>query len=226
MNKVVTCQKENVDPHQPIKQNVRSICYSLLHWFFLSLACFAQVPVSLCAQSLVCVGNRIPKDFFITTGKGQSDITVHAGSLHLAMVDAGVAFYNIMPYTSILPAIATEVDRPLAYVHGSVLEVIWAVATAERGEQATAGIIYGWLYDRQTGSKFGGLVCEYNGALSEEEAGAQLYESLQELYSNGFEERYELKEIRLITDSLVPEKKYGSVIIVLGFCSHVVPVLS
>lgn len=31
------------------------------------------------------VGNRIPYEFFICSGSGESDITVHAGSFHLAL---------------------------------------------------------------------------------------------------------------------------------------------
>ena len=47
------------------------------------------------------IGNRIPKDYFITKGTGQSDLTVHAGSYHLALKEAGVEMCNIMTYSSI-----------------------------------------------------------------------------------------------------------------------------
>ena len=53
--------------------------------------------------SQIIAGNRIPKDFFITGGIGQSDITVHAGSYHLALREAGIEPYNIMVYSSKLP---------------------------------------------------------------------------------------------------------------------------
>jgi hypothetical protein len=33
---------------------------------------------------------RIPKDYFETSGKGESDIAVHAGSYHLALKEAGI----------------------------------------------------------------------------------------------------------------------------------------
>ena len=36
----------------------------------------------------ILVGNRIPKDYFVTSGIGESDITVHAGSYHLALKSA------------------------------------------------------------------------------------------------------------------------------------------
>ena len=99
------------------------------------------------------VGSRIPKDYFIAKGKGQSDITVHAGSYHLALRDAGIEMCNIMTYSSILPAVAAVVEKPERLVHGSVMETIMAVSNKKKGERATAGIMYGWLYDKVTGEK-------------------------------------------------------------------------
>jgi arginine decarboxylase len=116
------------------------------------------------------IGNRIPRHFFITAGCGESDITVHAGSYHLALKDAGIESYNHIIYSSILPGIAEEVEKPAAYMHGSVMESIMAVANSHRSQRATAGIILGWLYNRQTGEKHGGIVCEYHGGLTTKKA--------------------------------------------------------
>ena len=174
----------------------------------------------------VLVGNRIPKDYFVTKGKGESDITIHAGSYHLALKEAGIERCNIITYSSILPAIATEVDKPdpNELVHGSVMETIMATANSKKGTRATAGIIYGWLFNKQTGEKYGGLVCEYNGSDNEEKAGKSLRASLNELYTNGFEENFELKEINLITESLIPKKKFGTALVALCFTNYVYPV--
>ncbi|MEK6950667.1 MAG: pyruvoyl-dependent arginine decarboxylase [Nanoarchaeota archaeon] len=176
------------------------------------------------AESSILLGNRIPKDFFITEGSGESDITVHAGSYHLALKDAGIECYNILTYSSILPAIATQVEKPAHYVHGSVAETIMAAASSTKGIRATAGIIFGWLYDKVTGKKYGGLVCEYNGAETEEEAGNSLRASLKELYLHGFSEGYDLGEIQLLTRSFVPQKKFGTALVALVFTNYVVPV--
>ena len=134
----------------------------------------------------IVIGNRIPNRYFVTKGKGESDITIHAGSYHLALKDAGVECYNIMTYSSIMPGSAKEVEQPKQYVHGAVLESIMAVAHAKKGERATAGIIYSWLYDKETGKKYGGLVCEHNGNYSVDGIEAKLKDSLNELYENGF----------------------------------------
>ena len=55
------------------------------------------------------IGTRIPKDYFVTSGAGESDITIHAGSYHLALKDAGIERCNIMTYSSILPSIANRI---------------------------------------------------------------------------------------------------------------------
>ncbi len=171
------------------------------------------------------IGNRIPRDYFVTRGSGESDITIHAGSYHLALKSAGIDMANIMTYSSILPRIANEVPKPTEITHGAVIESIMAVATGEKGELLNAGITYGWLYDRLTSEKFGGLVCEHNGSYTEKEIRDLLGSSLKELYTNGFEENYELRDIRMITQSCLPKKKYGTALVALCFTSYVYPVI-
>ena len=59
----------------------------------------------------IIIGNRIPKDYYITKGKGESDIAIHAGSFHHALKDAGIEMCNIISYSSILPGIAKEIKK-------------------------------------------------------------------------------------------------------------------
>jgi arginine decarboxylase len=174
----------------------------------------------------ILVGNRIPRDYFVTKGTGQSDITVHAGSYHLALKDANIEMCNIMTYSSILPGIAQKIERPHHLEHGSVMESIMSVCTAEKGQQASAGIIYGWLHDKKTHEKYGGLVCEHFGHYDEHELTVNLKASLNELYVNGFDGQYHLQNIELITQSFVPEKKYGTALVALCFTNYVYPVIA
>jgi len=171
-------------------------------------------------------GNRLPKEYFVTKGKGESDITTHAGSYHLALRDAdGIEACNIITYSSILPAVAREIKRPKILTHGSVMETIMAVCNTTSGERATAGITYGWLYHKKTGEKYGGLVCEYNGNFSTIKAKEQLALSLQELYTNGYSDDYELKNIKMITNSFIPKKRFGTALVALCFVNYIYPVL-
>ena len=174
-------------------------------------------------KNVLC-GNRIPRDFFITKGKGESDITVHAGSYHLALKNAdNIHQCNIITYSSILPGIAKEVSVPKNFVYGSVMETIMAVANKEKGETCTAGIIFGWLYNKKDNKKYGGLVCEYNGSLIKAEAEDQLKQSLNELYTNGYAEEYFLKDIKMTSESFVPQKKYGTALVALCFINYIYP---
>ena len=176
----------------------------------------------------IIVGNRIPRSFFWTSGIGESDITIHAGSYHLALKEAGIERHNIMVYSSIMPGIAIESTKPTKEetVHGSVMETIMAVTSGTKGQRLTAGIIYGWLYNKQSGEKYGGLVAEYNGNLTDEDARKSLKSSLDELYYNGFSEEYEMRDIRLETRSFVPNKKFGTAMVVIGFKGYLYPITS
>src|SRR3989344_4503252 len=175
-------------------------------------------------KSAVLIGMRIPKDYFVTAGKGESDITVHAGSYHLALKDAGIEMCNIMIYSSIMPSIARQVERPKELTHGAVMETIMAVAHAKKGQKATAGIIYGCLYDKRTGQRYGGLVCEHNGNYSLDEVEKKLKASINELYYNGFSEKYELRNISIIKKSVTAAKKYATALVALCFTNYVLPV--
>jgi len=176
-------------------------------------------------EKRILLGNRIPRDFFITSGKGESDITVHAGSFHLALKDAGIERYNIINYSSILPSIANKIEQPKEQVHGAVLESIMACANAKKGENATAAIIFGWLFDKVTGEKHGGLVCEYNGHDSRKDAESSLKKSIMELYTNGFSEGFDLKNVEIHSESFVPKKNFGTALVSLCFVNHEYPVL-
>ncbi|MBW2973624.1 pyruvoyl-dependent arginine decarboxylase [Candidatus Woesearchaeota archaeon] len=178
------------------------------------------------SEQKLITGNRIPKDFFITSGTGQSNITIHAGSYHLALKDARIERCNIICYSSILPAIANKIDfNPEDLTHGAVLESIMACANAKKGERATAAIIFGWLYSKTTGEKYGGLVCEYNGNKTEQEAIEELKASLAELYENGYSEEFDLREIETHSKSFVPEKNFGTALVSLCFVNYEHPVL-
>ena len=45
------------------------------------------------SDTFMLLANRIPKDFFITSGIGESDLAIHAGSYHLALREAGISIW-------------------------------------------------------------------------------------------------------------------------------------
>ena len=171
---------------------------------------------------MTVVRNRVPLTFFETTGVGQSDVTIHAGSFHLALHDAGIEMANIMTYSSILPGAARQVEYPgrKSIVHGEVMESIMASYSCGPGERATAGIIYAWLdLDPDSGMRYGGLVCEYGGPMAEEDVRPHLRDMLGELYENGYQ-HMTLSEPRFLVSSIVPTKAYGTALAALCFTSY------
>jgi arginine decarboxylase len=169
------------------------------------------------------VGNRIPTGYFTTSGSGESDITVHAGSYHLALCEAGIEAANIITYSSILPGTAREVSQAgYTITHGEVMETIMAVAHTVQGQTATAGIIFGWLKN-DDGSRYGGLVCEYNGGLDPVNIESHLMDMLNELHQNGYE-KYSLSEIEYHIQTVTPQKKFGTALVAICFVSYEVPI--
>lgn len=171
------------------------------------------------------IRNRVPRTFFETTGSGESDVTIHAGSFHLALYDAGIEMANIMTYSSILPAQARRIEYPgrSTIVHGEVMEAIVAQHTCGPGERATAGIIYGMLHNDDD-SVYGGLVCEYGGPMGPDDVRPHLRDMLAELYTNGYQ-HLRLSEPRFVLESLVPTKAYGTALAALCFLDYSVEVV-
>src|SRR5665811_2496645 len=106
---------------------------------FLLLAGFSAFVVS-CADSKddsspgtttgTDFGNRIPKDYFVTSGKGQTDIGPgddpwETGSYDLALMDARIENINVTQYSSVLPPESNEIpidDAVGTFHHGAVIE--------------------------------------------------------------------------------------------------------
>lgn len=173
------------------------------------------------------IGNRIPKEFYITSGIGESDITIHAGSYDKAVKDAGIENFNHIFYTSILPKGAQLVDKPKEMVHGAVMETIPAISNARKDQRATAGLIFGWIHDKQTGENLGGIVAEYNEHGDEETAKRILKDSIDEMFKSryGNSDKYELRDTQIIIRSFIPKKKFGTAIVALCFTNYLYPVI-
>lgn len=167
--------------------------------------------------------NKVPQEFFITKGVGVSNHELHAGSYHFALYDAGISDYNIMTYSSVLPASSKlvsidEVDLP---EYGSELKCIQAVAHGEFGQHIAAGIAYAWMYDDDNFSnKVGGLVTEVNGFYSIENLEERLYTVINNLYEGTYKSKnWFMGEINLVTQGLdTPnDVRYGTALVSMCF---------
>jgi len=169
-------------------------------------------------------GNKIPNEFFITKGSGCSEFAIHPGSYHMALHDAGISAYNIINYSSVLPATAKlksldEVDLP---PFGSELCTIMACAHGNYGEHISAGIIYAWMYTDDTCSeKVGGVVCELAGYFDIEALEGRLYSVIDDLYEKTFRQYY-LGEPTVVTESLTIDRRFGSALVSMCFVNYLI----
>lgn len=171
------------------------------------------------------VSNLIPHTFFITKGSGESDLELHAGSYHMALYDAGISDFNIMTYSSVLPATAKlvtmdDIDLP---PFGSELKTIMAVSHGMQDEFVSAGIVYAWMYnDEQFDEKVGGLVCEVSGRYRIEELEARLQRVIVALHEKTYSQYY-LGELNFVTEGITIEKRYGTALAALCFMDFELP---
>ena len=171
------------------------------------------------------VGNLIPETFFVAKGSGESDLEKHAGSYHMALFDAGIADFNIMTYSSVLPATARlvtmdEVDLP---PFGSELKTIMAVSHGYQDEFVSAGVVYAWMYkDENFDEKAGGLVCEVSGRYRIEELEARLIRVINDLHQKTYR-RFYLGDLNFVTEGITIEKRYGTALAALCFTDFIMP---
>lgn len=165
--------------------------------------------------------NRIPQDYFITSGSGESDISNYSCK-HMALKDAKIEKCNIMTYSSILPKGANEVpfDESCIY-HGQVLDCIMSQLNGTLGDTITAGIGYAYLTEKKSGKRFGGIVVENNLLNGSEDALKDiLINSINEIYYNGFSEDYNMETFNYIMKTKTVTKLYGTVLCAICFISY------
>ena len=167
---------------------------------------------------------RIPYQYYTFKNcVGESSNTHHAGSYHKALRVAGIKDYNIMSYSSVVPAISEEVKEiPSDLVYGQVLEGIICENHGYRGELISSGIAVAWLYeDEEIIKKYGGLVVERKGSFSKEDLEDELYKSLMELYNDSYSEYYWNQEDTLYLTSICkPSEMYGTAIAGMIFINY------
>lgn len=162
--------------------------------------------------------NRIPNEYFITSGKGSSNLEIHAGSYHMALYDANICNFNIQTYSSVIPKTAEEVSKDVIkdIPFGSELYTIMSCIHGKKNELISCGVVFGDLIDFH-GNKLGSLVCEVSGNYEENiELKERLLNVLKDLHKKTYSD-YKLENIRIITNSYIPEESYGTCLVALCF---------
>jgi len=195
------------------------------------------------------LGNRIPYEYFLTSGHGESDVgsdglPYETGSYDAALNVAGIQNANVIEYTSVLPKEAVEISRAEGLkriVWGEVLEVIKAQSNGSRNAHLSAAVMITTIHD-PTGNYLGGFACEYSGSGSRKDAEESLLHSIEGMIERrGFgkiigtsklyhdmktDKKYTIHAGKtFIYDDLHVKKEHGSVFTAICFVSHVYPVL-
>jgi arginine decarboxylase len=196
------------------------------------------------------LGNRIPYEYFMTKGKGESSagsegLPYETGSYDAALNVAGIENTNVIEYTSVIPTEAKQISREEGLKRlnwGEVLECIKAQSNGRRGTKVSAAVMTTTIEDPK-GKYLGGFACEYSGSGTREDAENSLGQSIAGMikrrgYGNIKGETKMYKDN--ITDTgykihpgkvfeyeyLDVKEEHGSVLVALCFVSHRYPNLS
>jgi pyruvoyl-dependent arginine decarboxylase len=142
--------------------------------------------------SSLILGNRVPFEYFITSGSGESNagskgLPYETGSYDEALTKAGIQNANIVEYTSVIPTHAKQISKEEGLQRiqwGEVLESIKAQANGPKGSFISAAVMTTNVFD-PSGKFLGGFACEYSG--SEDRKGAE--KSLEDSISGIVERR-------------------------------------
>ena len=134
---------------------------------------------------MIILGNRVPYEYFITTGKGQSaagseGLPYETGSYDAALNDAGIQNTNVIEYTSVMPTEAKEISKEEGLKRiqwGEVMECIKAQSNGKKGSKVSAAVMTTTITDPK-GKYLGGFACEYSGSGTRKAAEDSLLESI------------------------------------------------
>lgn len=195
------------------------------------------------------LGNRIPYEYFITKGKGESNagsegLPYETGSYDAALNNAGIENCNVIEYTSVIPTQAKEISKEEGIKRlqwGEVLECIKAQANGRRGQKISAAVITTSITDPK-GKYLGGFACEYSGNGTKEQTEESLgdsitgmikrrgYGSIQgkiTLYKDNVTDKgYKIHPgNKFEYDYLDVKEEHGSVFVAICFVSYRYPIL-
>lgn len=192
------------------------------------------------AKPLV-LGNRIPQYYFVTSGSGDTDIGPgddpwETGSYDLALLQASLANFNVIPYTSVLPPESKEVSLEFAkqyFHHGAVVEVIMAQQNGSQGDTLTTGVGRIWVREKATGKAIGGFAAEYEKVykgehVAEADARAEAEKFLEISLEGEVSRRYDPSEVESYgitfeTNYEFVDKAYGTSLTALAWVTYIYP---
>lgn len=200
---------------------------------------------------MIILGNRVPYEYFITKGKGESDagsegLPYETGSYDAALFEAGIQNTNVIEYTSVMPTDSKQISKEEGLKRlqwGEVLECIKAQSNGKRGSKISAAVMTTSVTDPK-GKYLGGFAVEYSGSGTKRDAEASLAESvtgiierrgygkvkgggnLQLYKDNVTDSGYKIHPGKIFEyENLDVTKEHGSVFTAICFVSYKIPTL-
>lgn len=186
------------------------------------------------------LGNRIPYEYFVTMGHNDTDLGPgddpwETGSYDLALMNASIANFNVLKYTSVLPPESREINLIEAreyFHHGAVIETIMSDLNGVKGDTLCTGVGRIWV-NTQDGSLVGGFAAEYKKkynqtVVPEDEARSAAREALHTSLMGEVNRRYNGSEYKFseptyAIDYLQVQKKYGTSLVALCWVNYIFP---
>jgi len=178
------------------------------------------------------LGNRVPKDYFVTTGYGETNAGSgidpwETGAYDLALLMAQIENFNVVEYTSVLPPEARE--RPIDEVkhlfhHGAVLETIMASINGYQYDHLCAGVGRIQVREKSDGVHIGRFAAEYEGHAPKENAEEVLHNSLIGIFDRRYSpDEYETFDEKFDIIEFDVQKKYGTALAAIAFVTYIYP---
>jgi len=197
----------------------------------------------------IILGNRVPYEYFITSGVGESDagsvgLPYETGSYDEALTKAGIENANVIEYTSVIPTHACEITKEAGLKRlqwGEVLECIKAQANGPKGSFISSAVMTTTVKD-PSGKYLGGFACEYSGKGTRPQAEKSLEDSITgiierrnygtikggaKLYQENVTDKgYTIYPGKIfVYEGLKVKKHHGTVLTSICFVSYKFPVL-
>jgi len=194
------------------------------------------------------IGNRIPYEYFITSGKGESDVgssglPYETGSFDAALTDAGINNVNIMKYSSMVPPVSKEISKHKGTKNinwGEVMECIMAESSGSKGSKISAAVVITDVIDPK-GTRLGGVACEYSGNQSKKELEKSLCASIKEIIERRnfgktgdiemgktyiTDKGYKIHPGKIFKyETMIVKKNHGTVIASICFVNYIYPTI-
>ena len=200
---------------------------------------------------MLILGNRVPYEYFITKGKGESNVwsdglPYETCSYDAALFEAGIQNTNVIEYTSVMPIESKQISKEEGLKRlqwGEVLECIKAQSNGKKGSKISAAVMTTSVFDPK-GKYLGGFAVEYAGSGTKKDAEVSLAESvtgiierrgygkvkgggnLQLYIDNVTDNGHKIHPGKIFEyENLDVVKKHGSVFAAICFVSYKVPTL-